>query len=227
MPTLISADDAATSAEEIYGSLQHIVKPILEKISLSTPTGTASLQPAYFSLVPTSLKKWYRRWLLLTKGKGRLIRPTRDKMTFISQHSLPIRCGLRSQLSLTSPSSRFSDNELADALRRVGLDSLPSRVGWDTEQDWPSVLSHGETRLLAIARVLLSNHRFVFLERMDGELTLDQIEYVYRTLSDAGISYITIGENDHLRAFHDTILELNGAGAWRILPVVETAAIKH
>ncbi len=66
MATLISADDAATSAEEIYGSLQHIVKPILEKISLSTPTGTASLQPAYFSLVPTSLKKWYRRWLLLT-----------------------------------------------------------------------------------------------------------------------------------------------------------------
>ena len=70
MATLISADDAATSAEEIYGSLQHIVKPILEKISLSTPTGTASLQPAYFSLVPTSLKKWYRRWLLLTSERA-------------------------------------------------------------------------------------------------------------------------------------------------------------
>ncbi len=69
MATLISADDAATSAEEIYGSLQHIVKPI-EKISLSTPTGTASLQPAYFSLVPTSLKKWYRRWLLLTSERA-------------------------------------------------------------------------------------------------------------------------------------------------------------
>jgi len=68
MATLISGDDVATSAEEIYGSLRHVVKPILEKISLSTPTGTASLKPAYFSLVPTSLKKWYRRWLLLTGG---------------------------------------------------------------------------------------------------------------------------------------------------------------
>ena len=56
----------STSAEEIYGSLRHVVKPIIEIISLSIPTGTASLKPAYFSLVPTSLKKWYRRWLLLT-----------------------------------------------------------------------------------------------------------------------------------------------------------------
>lgn len=200
-------------------------QPLMRDLTLAIPHGTNLLVTGSDAAAKTAL--FLATAELWEKGKGRLIRPTRDKMTFISQHSLPIRCGLRSQLSLTSPSSRFSDNELADALRRVGLDSLPSRVGWDTEQDWPSVLSHGETRLLAIARVLLSNHRFVFLERMDGELTLDQIEYVYRALSDAGISYITIGENDHLRAFHDTILELNGAGAWRILPVVETAAIKH
>ena len=65
MAALISGDDVSTSAEEIYGSLRHAVSRI-EIISLSIPTRTASLKPAYFSLVPTSLKKWYRRWLLLT-----------------------------------------------------------------------------------------------------------------------------------------------------------------
>lgn len=53
-------------AEEIYGALRRVVKPILEKISVATRTGTASLKPTYFSLVPNSLKKWCPRWLLLT-----------------------------------------------------------------------------------------------------------------------------------------------------------------
>ena len=53
-------------AEGMYGSLRHLVKPILEKISVATRTGTASLKPTNSSLVPTSLKTWYPRSLLLT-----------------------------------------------------------------------------------------------------------------------------------------------------------------
>src|SRR6476659_5967816 len=77
MAALISGENVSTSAEEIYGSLRHVVKPILEKISLSIPIGTASLKPAYFSLVPASLTKWYRRWLLLTRARRE---PTRRRM---------------------------------------------------------------------------------------------------------------------------------------------------
>src|SRR5208337_3277073 len=63
-------DEVATSAEGMYGSLRHLVKPILEKISVATRTWTASLKPTNSSLVPTSLKTWYPRSLLLTaKGK--------------------------------------------------------------------------------------------------------------------------------------------------------------
>src|SRR5208282_211538 len=53
-------------AEGMYGPLRHLVKPILEKISVATRTGTASLKPTNSSLVPTSLKTWYPRSLLLT-----------------------------------------------------------------------------------------------------------------------------------------------------------------
>ena len=53
-------------AEGMYGSLRHLVKPILEKISVATRTWTASLKPTNSSLVPTSLKTWYPRSLLLT-----------------------------------------------------------------------------------------------------------------------------------------------------------------
>jgi len=53
-------------AEGMNGSLRHLVKPILEKISVATRTWTASLKPTNSSLVPTSLKTWYPRSLLLT-----------------------------------------------------------------------------------------------------------------------------------------------------------------
>src|SRR5208283_4516731 len=57
-------------AEGMYGSLRHLVKPILEKISVATRTWTASLKHTNSSLVPTSLKTWYPRSLLLTPSCG-------------------------------------------------------------------------------------------------------------------------------------------------------------
>jgi vitamin B12/bleomycin/antimicrobial peptide transport system ATP-binding/permease protein len=201
-------------------------QPLVRDLTLAIPHGTNVLVTGSDATAKTAL--FLATALVWEKGKGRVIRPARDKMYFISQRPLFIPCGLRSQLGLTSPGSRFSDDQLSDVLHKVGLESLPSRIGgWDTEQDWSSSLSQGEARLLAIARVLLTSPSFVFLERMDGELTWDQVEQVYHVLSDSGISYLTIGDNDQLRAFHDTILQLNGGGAWRTLSVVETAAIKR
>jgi putative ATP-binding cassette transporter len=218
-------DDTRVAYEDLslWGASEQ--QPLIRDLTMAIPHGTNLLVSGSDAGAKTAL--YLVTAEVWEKAKGRLIRPVRDKMAFISQHLLPIRCGLRSQLGLISPSTRFSDDQLSDALRRVGLESLSSRVEWDTEQDWSNVLSHGEARLLAIARVLLAKPNFVFLEKMDGELNWDQVEHAYRALSDSGISYITIGENDHLRAFHDTILELNGAGIWRILSVVETAAIKR
>src|SRR5208337_853477 len=74
--TLISRDEVATSAEGMYGSLRHLVKPILEKISVATRTWTASLKPTNSSFVPTSLKTWYPRSLLLTPRHGSAFRNT-------------------------------------------------------------------------------------------------------------------------------------------------------
>src|SRR5208337_4886146 len=71
--TLISRDEIATSAEGMYGSLRHLVKPILEKISVATRTWTASLKPTNSSLVLTSLKTWYPRSLLLTEARLLLV----------------------------------------------------------------------------------------------------------------------------------------------------------
>src|SRR5271166_6158225 len=75
-------------AEEMYGSLRHPVKPILEKISVATRTWTASLKPTNSSLVPTSLKTWYPRSLLLTPPRGG---KNRDVVTIRKIESCPPR----------------------------------------------------------------------------------------------------------------------------------------
>ena len=219
-------DDPRVAYKELslWGASEQ--QPLIRDLTLAVPYGsnllvTGTDATAKATLFLATAEAW-------EKGKGQLIRPARDKMEFISQRPLPIHCGLRAQLGMTSSSHRFSDDQLLDALRKVGLETLPSRIGgWDTEQDWSNVLAHGEAQLLNVARVLLARPNFVFLEKLDDELAGDMVERVYHHLSDSGISYLTIGENDHLRAFHDTILELNGAGSWRVLSVAETAAVKR
>ena len=123
------------------------------------------------------------------KGAGRIIRPAGDGICFVPKHPLAVRCGLRSQLVAAYQGQQFTDHELEAVLRKVGLDQMAARVGGlEPEHDWAGALSPEENRLLALARVLLASPRFVFLDRMDGELTPDRIEQIYQLLTDSGIS---------------------------------------
>ena len=94
---------------------------------------------------------------------------------------------------------------------------MVARVGGlDPEHDWPDALSAEENRLLAIARVLLAAPRFVFLDRMDGDLTPDQIDHVYEVFTESRISYLTVGEHTSLHAHHDVTLSLRSDGSWQL-----------
>src|SRR5262249_34420909 len=102
-------------------------------------------------------------------------------------------------------------------VRRVG--------GLDADVHAPSVLSPGEQRLLAIARVLLAAPRFVFLDRIGGDLGPEQVEDVYRLLGESSISYLSIGDPHGLLAYHDTLLELQDKGTWRVTPARDQGAV--
>ena len=95
-----------------------------------------------------------------------------------------IRCGsLRPSLAIDRrlPGQKFSDDQtcstafeksVSSGWSLASAGSIPNTIGRAT-------LSAEENRLLAIARVLLAAPRFVFLDRMDGDLTPEQIDHVY------------------------------------------------
>ncbi|HEX8201698.1 MAG TPA: SbmA/BacA-like family transporter, partial [Isosphaeraceae bacterium] len=151
------------------------------------------------------------------EGEGRITRPPPDLVHFVPQRPFAAPGTLRAQLLLTNPLRTFTDEQLLAALRAVGLDALVARVGGlDGAMDWAGNLSPGEQHLLAFARVLLASPRFVFLDRVFGALSPDQLEHLYRLLSESSITYISVGDEQGLLAYHHLVLELRDEGGWRI-----------
>jgi putative ATP-binding cassette transporter len=150
-------------------------------------------------------------------GEGRISRPRAGAIQFVPRRLYAVRGTLRERLQIIFPDRAFGDDQLRDVLRRVGLEEAVARVGGlDAEHDWGGALSQGEQRLVALARVLLIRPRFVFLDQATKGLGPDQVGPFYRALSEASITYLSIGENHELLPFHDEFLELDEDGRWRL-----------
>jgi vitamin B12/bleomycin/antimicrobial peptide transport system ATP-binding/permease protein len=220
----IVADDTRVAYENLTLRKPGGRQAFIQELTLAVPHGNNLLIIGPDSSAKTAL--FMATALVWRIGEGRIVRPSGNGICFVPKEALATPCGLRSQLIAASPGHEFSDDELVDTLKKVGLERLIARVGGlDPEQDWPSTLSAEENRLLAIARVLLAAPRFAFLDRMDGELTSEQIAHVYDLLKQAGISCLSVGELSSLRGYHDTVLVVEGNGSWKVKPAKELAGV--
>src|SRR5262249_37947196 len=137
-----------------------------------------------------------------------------------------IRCTLRERLVMTMPDRSFSDGQLVEVLRKVGLEPILQRLGGlDVEHDWANALSLGEQHLVAVARLLLARPRFAFLKEVTHALGPDQVESLYQALVEASITYLSVGENHSLAKYHDRILELSDDGSWRYDTISDAASV--
>ena len=199
-------------------------RPLIQDLSLEVPYGhrlliTGSDVNAETALFLATAGIW-------EDGEGRIVRPTSEGITFVPRQPLTVRCTLRSQLTATCSGRPFRDEVILAALEKLGLDSMVKRVGGlDADVHSPSALSPGEQRLLVFARVLLTSPRFVFLDRIGGDLGAEQVGMLYRLLEESSISYLSIGDRRSLRAYHDTELEIQGEGRWQLTPLPSRDAV--
>lgn len=95
-------------------------------------------------------------------GKGRILLPKDQRITFIPAMPYVPTGTLREALAYPRGSAEFTDGELGGALAAVGLERLAGRLG--VSGRWERELTTDELRLLSFARVILHKPRWVVID---------------------------------------------------------------
>ena len=113
-------------------------------------------------------------------------------------------------------------------LEQVRLPELVQRYpDLDIKQDWPRLLSLGEQQRLAFARLLLSSPCFVVLDEATSALDVATERHLYDLLTEREMAFVSVGHRPTLTEFHDTVLELDGTGNWRLFPAAGYDVGRH
>jgi putative ATP-binding cassette transporter len=150
-------------------------------------------------------------------GHGRVLRPRRSDVMFLPQNAHTVQGNLRDQLLYGMEGHSITDEQIHEVLRLLKFEPVLERVGGlEAEHDWATTLSVGEQQLLGVARLLLARPRFAFLDQAVSALAPHRAKQIYQVLADTPISYISVG--DHIREYHDQVLELHEEGVWYVRP---------
>ncbi|TBZ31818.1 ABC transporter ATP-binding protein/permease [Rhizobium leguminosarum] len=187
--------------------------PVVKDLSVSIPIGmrvliTGPAQAARVALFRATAG-------ISFKGSGRIIRPGPDDILFLPQRPYLPTSTLHQILVRNVRSSKIPDDRIIQLLHELNLERVLAQAGGlDAEKDWEKLLSLQEQQLLALVNILLAAPQFVFLDRIDTTLGLEQFPRILQILSENSITCINNAETDVLRDCHDAVLEYGEDGSW-------------
>ena len=115
-------------------------------------------------------------------GTGRIEIPVQARTLFLPQRPyLPIAT-LRAAVSYPAPEGTFPDERIREALRLLDLARLAERL--DETEHWEKNLSAGEQQRLALARALLHQPDWLFLDDATSALDEEMERRAYAVLAD-------------------------------------------
>jgi putative ATP-binding cassette transporter len=142
--------------------------------------------------------------------KGQVRLPKGARLLFLPQKPyLPIG-SLKRVVTYPADAPKFSDGQVADALRAVGLAALATDL--ERSESWAQVLSGGEQQRLAFARALLNAPDWLFLDEATASLPEEDQEALYRLLKERlpRTTLVSIGHRASLRTQHERRLAWHG-----------------
>lgn len=218
----VGADAAAVRPTSILVSHVDVVPPRTERTLIRDLSVEISAGQRLLVVGPSGCGK--TSFLRLVSGlwpsvRGAVNRPPVGELMFVPQKPYMLLGSLREQLCYPQPSDRCSDAQLRHVLEEVRLGELVRRYpDLDIKQDWPRLLSLGEQQRLAFARLLLNGPAFVVLDEATSALDVATEKRLYELLVQRDMAFVSVGHRPTLKDYHDTVLELDGSGAWRVLP---------
>jgi putative ATP-binding cassette transporter len=141
-------------------------------------------------------------------GRGRITKPESARMLFLPQRTyLPIGT-LADVLRYPERSLEVSEQRLTEILQAVGLPHLIPAL--HEHAHWAQRLSGGEQQRIAIARALVIQPDWLFLDEATSAVDEDAESELYRLLEQhlPQASIISIGHRASLRAYHGRELRL-------------------
>src|SRR5262245_24073103 len=199
---------------------------ILREVGLSRPDGEALVAEAEVEIRPGervlirgqsgSGKSTIMRAIagVWPWGRGSVELP-RGNMDFLPQKPYFPLGTLREVLLYPETPPGIEDEDLRDALHKVGLDHLRGRLH-ETER-WDHILSGGEQQRVAFARVLIHKPAWVFMDEATSALDEPGQANIMRLLAEElpDTAVVSIGHRPGLEAFHtrELVLEPGKEGA--------------
>src|SRR6185369_10192406 len=127
---------------------------------------------------------------------------------------IPIGNLRRAAVYPDAPDSR-SIEEVAEALKRVGLEHLVDRI--EEDAPWDQTLSGGEKQRMAFARIFLHNPDIIILDEATAALDPESQDKLMELLSKQpeSTALVSVGHRPELEAFHNrkVVLERRAGGA--------------
>jgi putative ATP-binding cassette transporter len=141
-------------------------------------------------------------------GSGRVVVPKDARLMMLPQRPYFPVGTLAAAVSYPVEAGHYAYEQVAEAIRAVGLPALAERL--DEEAHWNRMLSLGEQQRLGIARALLQKPDFLFLDEATASLDEPSEAKLYgliqERLPDATV--VSIGHRPTLAAFHRRRLAL-------------------
>jgi putative ATP-binding cassette transporter len=119
---------------------------------------------------------------------------------------------LKAAIVYPAKPDEFSSALVEQALSSVGLPQLVSRL--DEAEHWNRMLSLGEQQRLGLARALLHQPQYLFLDEATASLDEPSEAALYRLLSEklTATTVVSIGHRSTLEAFHNRHVVLDRDG---------------